>query len=106
MKANRPLWLTILFLAVQTNVGGQPALKTGVQTLPGTLPKAEAKGGRLAGDFDAGLAVLAAMKLPEMTNIDSTRVYVSGFSGGARVASYSSFLRPSLFSNVFLKGTE
>jgi len=49
----------------------------------------------------AGLAVLAAKTLPEMTKIDTNRVYVAGFSGGARMASYSAFLRPSLFSGAF-----
>lgn len=49
----------------------------------------------------AGLAVLTACKLPELVRIDPARVYVAGFSGGARVASYVAFLRPSLFSGVF-----
>jgi hypothetical protein len=49
----------------------------------------------------AGLAILAATKLLEMAKLDTNRVYASGFSGGARVASYVSFLRPSLFSGVF-----
>jgi predicted esterase len=166
MKAIRTLWMTSLVFAVQTCVGGQPALKTGVQTLPGTLPNTQEKGASLTGDFDlsketfyisvpsgnsasqphgilvfmspadecadvppgwagvlkekklifiapqkagnkqdtsrrAGLAVLAATKLLEMAEIDTNRVYVAGFSGGARIASYSSFLRPSLFSGVF-----
>ena len=48
-----------------------------------------------------GLAVLAASKLLEMAKFDTNRVYVSGFSGGARVASHVSFLRPTLFSGVF-----
>jgi hypothetical protein len=49
----------------------------------------------------AGLAVLAASKLLEMAKLDTNRVYAAGFSGGARVASYVSFLRPTLFSGVF-----
>lgn len=165
MKAIGTLWV-ILFLGVQASVGGQPALKTGVQTLPGTLPKTEEKDASLIGDLNlsketfyisvptgssankphgilvflspvdectdvppgwasvlkekklifiapqkagnkqdtsrrAGLAVLAATKLQEMAKIDTNRVYVAGFSGGARVASYCSFLRPSLFSGAF-----
>jgi hypothetical protein len=49
----------------------------------------------------AGLAVVAANKLLEMTRIDTNRVYVAGFSGGARTASYCAFVRPSLFSGAF-----
>ena len=166
MRAIRTLGLMFLILAVQASIGGQPALKTGVQGLPGILPDSEEKSADLAWDFDlsretfyvsvpsgssagrpqgilvfmspadecadvppgwasvlkekklifiapqkagneqpvsrrVGLAVLAARKLLEMANIDSNRVYVAGFSGGARVASYSSFLRPTLFSGVF-----
>jgi hypothetical protein len=37
----------------------------------------------------------------EMAKIDNKRIYVAGFSGGARVASYAAFLRPSLFTGVF-----
>lgn len=48
----------------------------------------------------AGLAVVAASKLPEIIKIDTNRVYVAGFSGGARMASYASFLRPDLFAGV------
>jgi hypothetical protein len=48
-----------------------------------------------------GLAVLAAGKLLEMAKIDTNRVYVAGFSGGARMASHVSFLCPALFSGVF-----
>lgn len=166
MKTIGTLWL-ILFLEVQASVGGQPALKTGVQILPGTLPNTEEKGPSLIGDFNlsketfyvsaptgssanqphgilvflspadecadvppgwasvlkekklifiapqkagnkqdtsrrAGLAVLAATKLLEMSKIDTNRVYVAGFSGGAKVASCCAFLCPSLFSGVVL----
>ena len=49
----------------------------------------------------AGLAVLVAVKLQEMARIDTNRIYAAGLSGGARMASYVSFLRPNLFSGVF-----
>lgn len=48
----------------------------------------------------AGLAVVAAAKLMEMANIATNRVYVSGMSGGARIASYVPFVHPALFSGA------
>jgi hypothetical protein len=48
----------------------------------------------------AGLALLAACKLQELGRIDTNRIYAAGLSGGARMASYVSFLRPALFSGV------
>jgi len=48
----------------------------------------------------AGLAVISAYKLMEMANIDASRIYVSGLSGGARIASYVSFIHPDLFTGV------
>jgi hypothetical protein len=44
-----------------------------------------------------GMAVLAAMKIMEQYRIDPRRVYVSGFSGGARVAGQLGFLQSDLF---------
>jgi len=46
------------------------------------------------------LAVIAAGKLMELATIDTNRIYVSGFSGGARVASYASFAHPAVFNGV------
>ncbi|MDZ4197792.1 MAG: PHB depolymerase family esterase [Kiritimatiellia bacterium] len=48
-----------------------------------------------------GLAVLAASKLKAITAVDPRRIYVAGFSGGARMASSVAFRRPDLFSGVF-----
>lgn len=48
-----------------------------------------------------GLGVVTALKLCEFARIDPARVYVSGLSGGARVASRAAFAHPSLFSGVF-----
>ncbi len=166
MKKFWTLGPVFIFLTVQLGLTGQVPIKTGVQSLPGTLPTTETNVTDLAWDFDlsketfyvwmppgssaiqpqgilvfispsdectdvpqgwssvlkekrlifvapqkagnkqpvarrAGLAVLAARKLQEMTKIDTNRVYVAGFSGGARMASYTAFLRPSLFSGVF-----
>jgi dienelactone hydrolase len=47
-----------------------------------------------------GLAILAAVKMQELAAINTNRIYASGFSGGARMASYAAFIRPSLFSGV------
>lgn len=49
----------------------------------------------------ANLAIAAACKLVEMAKINTNRIYLAGFSGGARIASYTAFLRPDLFSGVF-----
>lgn len=49
----------------------------------------------------AALAIAAAGKLAEITKIDPNRIFAAGFSGGARIASYASFLSPSPFSGVF-----
>ena len=49
----------------------------------------------------AGLAIVAAYKLREMENIDTNRVYISGFSGGARIASYVAFVYPDVFAGAF-----
>ena len=48
-----------------------------------------------------GLAIIGAMKLSEFAKIDTTRIYVSGMSGGARIASFAAFAHPNLFSSVF-----
>ena len=47
-----------------------------------------------------GLALVAAARLPQMATIDTNRVFVAGFSGGARVACHAAFLRPNLVSGV------
>jgi predicted esterase len=48
----------------------------------------------------AGLAILAAVKMQELIALNTNRIYAAGFSGGARMASYAAFIRPSLFSGV------
>lgn len=48
----------------------------------------------------AGMAVVAARKFQEMATIDAKRIYVGGFSGGARVAAYAAFAHPDLFRGV------
>lgn len=45
-----------------------------------------------------GLAVAAAAKMAELANIDKNRVFVSGFSGGARIACMTAFYHPDMFS--------
>lgn len=45
----------------------------------------------------AGLAVMAAMAMIKRYNVDLKRVYVGGFSGGARVACELGFNQPDLF---------
>ena len=49
----------------------------------------------------AGLALVAALKLRELARIDTNRVFVSGFSGGARIASFVAFVHPDVFRGVF-----
>ncbi|MEI6071091.1 MAG: hypothetical protein WCS31_04820 [Verrucomicrobiae bacterium] len=48
----------------------------------------------------AGMAVVAARKFQEMAKIDAKRIYVGGFSGGARIAAYAAFAHPELFRGV------
>ncbi|MEI6491758.1 MAG: hypothetical protein WCO94_04345 [Verrucomicrobiota bacterium] len=48
----------------------------------------------------AGIAVVAARKLQEIAKIDPKRIYVGGFSGGARIAAYTAFAHPELFRGV------
>ena len=166
MQVMRVLVLLLFFLAGQAHAAQEAALKTGVQTFAGTLPKIAENDSSLDWNFDlsqekfyiavprnymrqqpfgllvfispsdectalppgwasvlsetklifvapqkcgnehpvsrrAGLAVLAATKMLEMARIDRERIYVAGFSGGARVASRAPFLRPTLFSGAF-----
>ena len=49
----------------------------------------------------AGLAIVGTRKLLEMANIATNRIYIGGLSGGARIASYVSFVHPGLFAGVF-----
>ena len=46
----------------------------------------------------AGLAIMAAEKMKDLMNIDSDRVFVAGFSGGARVACMTALYHPDVFS--------
>ncbi len=48
-----------------------------------------------------GLAVVAAAKITELLNIDKDRVFISGFSGGGRIACMTAFYHPSLFAGCF-----
>jgi poly(3-hydroxybutyrate) depolymerase len=48
-------------------------------------------------DIRVGKAVLAAHRLMKQHAIDPDRVYVSGFSGGARTACIAAFYQPDLF---------
>ncbi len=47
-----------------------------------------------------GLGLLGALAMQRDYNIDPSRIYVAGFSGGARVASALGFFRPDLFSGT------
>jgi predicted esterase len=44
-----------------------------------------------------GLAVLGALEMMKRYRIDSTRVYVAGYSGGARMAGMLGFYQPDVF---------
>ena len=46
------------------------------------------------------LAVASVYKVKEVASIDPSRIFISGFSGGGRIASIASFTHPSLFSGV------
>ncbi len=46
------------------------------------------------------LALASAYKLKEVTSIDTARIFISGFSGGGRIAANTSFAYPDLFSGV------
>lgn len=46
----------------------------------------------------AGLAVAAALKMIDELKLNSNRVYISGFSGGARCACSTAFRHPEIFS--------
>jgi len=49
----------------------------------------------------AGLAVVGIYKMMELYKIDPQRVYVTGLSGGARMACLAAFHHPTLISGVF-----
>lgn len=46
------------------------------------------------------VAALAALSMMEKYNIDPNKVYVSGISGGAQVASHLAFLEPEIFAGT------
>ncbi len=48
-----------------------------------------------------GLAVLTLLKMIEQYKVDPKRVFLTGFSGGARVASMVAFWHPELVRGVF-----
>ena len=47
------------------------------------------------------LAVAAARKMQELANIDTGRIFITGLSGGGRIASMSAFYQPELFRGCF-----
>ena len=49
-----------------------------------------------------GLAVLGALEMMRNYNVDKTHVYVAGFSGGARIASYLAMVHSDIFSGAIL----
>lgn len=48
----------------------------------------------------AGLAVVSSLQLRSMGGTDTNRVFVGGFSGGARIASFVAFAHPAIFAGV------
>ena len=48
-----------------------------------------------------GMAVVAIRKMMELYKVDPKRVYVAGFSGGARMACATALLHPDLVTGVF-----
>lgn len=49
-----------------------------------------------------GMAVVAAGLMSKAYNVDPERVYVSGLSGGARVANATAYIHPEIFSGAIL----
>lgn len=47
-----------------------------------------------------GLAVAAALSMQKKYSIDQSRIYVSGFSGGGRMATALGYLHPEIFSGA------
>jgi len=54
-------------------------------------------GNSQSGSRRMGLAVLAAIEMQQHYNIDRRRIYIAGFSGGARIASLLAFHQPDIF---------
>jgi len=61
-------------------------------------------GNELQRSWRMGLAVLGAQEMMKHYRIDPSRVYASGFSGGARIAGKLGFFQPDLFRGTIQSG--
>ncbi len=58
-------------------------------------------GNRQSPERRLALAIAAAQRMLELANIDAARVFITGLSGGGRIASISAFYHPELFRGCF-----
>jgi hypothetical protein len=88
----------IVFIDAGDQVGGLPdgwaSVLDGRKFL---FVEAESSGNDQYRSRRLGLAVLGALEMMSRYRIDPRRVYVSGYSGGARMAGFLGFFQPDIF---------